>query len=109
MAENNRISAIFSRNLRRFRTEKKLTQEELAERVGVSNQVISRYELGKMNPSFDTLEKISEVLFVEVYRFFIDEQNSVRVISEQNLDETGRKMLAVLQSSQIAPKYKIER
>ena len=36
----------FCRNLKRFRLSKKLTQEQAAERLGVSAQSISRWECG---------------------------------------------------------------
>ena len=53
------------RNLRRFRKAKKLTQRELAERVGVSESAISQYENGGKIPSFEVALKIAETLDCE--------------------------------------------
>ena len=36
----------FSKNLRKLRLEKKLTQEQVAEKLGVSAQSVSRWETG---------------------------------------------------------------
>ena len=41
--------------LKRLRTEKSLTQEKLAELIGVSNRSVSRWENGNTMPDFDLL------------------------------------------------------
>ena len=60
----------FGKRLRQIRRYKDLTQEQLAERVGVSVEFIGYIERGQSAPSFETLEKIAEVLEVEVGEFF---------------------------------------
>ncbi len=46
-----------------FRTEKKnLTQEQLAEKIGVTRQTIGLIEKGKYNPSISLCIKIAKVL-----------------------------------------------
>ncbi len=53
-----------------------MTQEELANKADVSKSIISAYEKGNRNPSFEVLEKISEIFNVkEVYFFETDEIN----------------------------------
>jgi transcriptional regulator with XRE-family HTH domain len=39
-----------------------ITQKELAEKVGVSQQNISRWETGEVIPKIDKLKRIAEVL-----------------------------------------------
>jgi transcriptional regulator with XRE-family HTH domain len=51
-------------NLATERRRNKLTQEELAEKVGVSRIMIARYETKLNKPSIDTLKKMAEVLGV---------------------------------------------
>ena len=51
-------------NVRRFRLEKGLTQEELAEQAGFSQQYISGLERGSRNPTVVTLFEIGQVLGV---------------------------------------------
>ena len=50
------------KNIRKFRTKRHMTQDDLAERLFVSRQTVSNYETGKSNPDLDTLLKIAEVL-----------------------------------------------
>ena len=49
---------------------KNLTQNELAEKVGLDSRHISRLETGKYYPSLDTLETMAFVLGVELREFF---------------------------------------
>jgi transcriptional regulator with XRE-family HTH domain len=48
--------------LRTLRADKGLTAVELAERVGVTQTAISRYEVGTRRPSPETLERIADAL-----------------------------------------------
>lgn len=51
-------------NCARIRKERGLTQEELAERSGLSQQYLSGLERGKRNPTIVTLYEISQALGV---------------------------------------------
>ena len=42
------------KNIRKFRTKRHMTQDDLAERLFVSRQTVSNYETGKSNPDLDT-------------------------------------------------------
>ena len=48
--------------IRHYRKIRKLTQKELAEKVGLSEPAIRLYELGKREPSEKQIEAISEAL-----------------------------------------------
>lgn len=52
--------------LKGLRMERGFSQKELAEKLGVSSSMISRYEAGDRNPSMKTLEKMSTIFKVEV-------------------------------------------
>lgn len=54
----------FAEHLKQIRKDKNLTQGELAERVGVHANHISRYERGEANPSAELLKQFSEALDV---------------------------------------------
>ena len=56
--------------VKEFIKQKKLTQEKLAEIIGVDNGYISKLEVGQNFPSITTLEKIADVLDVELYELF---------------------------------------
>lgn len=52
------------------RAKKRMTQEELAKRVGVTKQTISGIERGKYLPSIELAFKISKVFQKEVNEIF---------------------------------------
>ncbi len=56
--------------VKEFRKQKKFTQEQLSEMVGVDNGYISKLEVGQNFPSLKTLEKIAKALDVELYELF---------------------------------------
>ena len=58
------------KNIRRLRNEKRMTQDELAEKLFVSRQTISNYETGKSNPNIDMLLKIAERCDGSYFRHF---------------------------------------
>ena len=54
------------RNIRRLRKEAGLTQEELAQKLFVTRQTISLWELGKVHPDLETLQKLAEQFQVDL-------------------------------------------
>jgi transcriptional regulator with XRE-family HTH domain len=62
--------ALLGSRIREFRKAKSLTQEQLAEIVGVEPRHISRMEGGYNYPTIDRLEKIAEALNVPLKDFF---------------------------------------
>lgn len=58
--------ASISKHIRRLRTAKHMTQEELAEKLFVTRQAVSAWETEKALPDVETLERIAEALGVEV-------------------------------------------
>ena len=52
--------SIFSDNIRALRLKRKLSQNEVAEYLGITKQGYSLYELGKREPDFETLGRIAE-------------------------------------------------
>ena len=56
-----------TKNLRRLREAKELSQEKLARLADVANNTIIKIEAGKnQNPTLDTLKKIAEALEISV-------------------------------------------
>lgn len=53
-----------------YRKQKKLTQQQLAEKVGLTLHTISKIETGKSNGTVDNLKKIAEALDVNIKDFF---------------------------------------
>ena len=56
--------------IRRLRKERNLTQEELAEQLGVTCQAVSKWENGQAFPRIDTFEKLAAALDTSVENIF---------------------------------------
>ena len=56
------IAVRFGQAVRRLRQERKISQEELAERCGLHRTYISDIELGKRNVSLENIERIAAAL-----------------------------------------------
>lgn len=67
----NDIKKRFGKRLRKIRRAKDLTQEQLADQVGVSLNFIGQLERGENSPSFETVQKIAEVLEVDISELFM--------------------------------------
>ena len=60
-------------NIAKYRKQKNLSQNQLAEFVDVSREHIAKIETAKRNMSMDLLFNISSVLNIPEYKFFIFE------------------------------------
>ena len=57
---------MFSESLKKLRTSAKMTQQELADKVGMAKSTISMLEGGKRAPSYETLEAIADIFNVDM-------------------------------------------
>lgn len=57
---------VFSKNLKRFRVTKNMTQEQAAEALGVSTQTVSRWECGTTLPDVTILPQIARLYCVTI-------------------------------------------
>lgn len=74
--------------LAKKRKEKNMTQAVLAERLGVSNKTISKWETGKCIPDYNRIELLCKVLKITVPELLDGEEkagNSVRVYDEAQI------------------------
>lgn len=55
------------KNIKDLRTQKNMTQDELAEKLFVTRQTVSNYETGKSRPDIDMLIQIAEVLGADIH------------------------------------------
>jgi transcriptional regulator with XRE-family HTH domain len=62
----------YAETLKELRKEAGLTQADLAERLGVEQPTVQRWEGGRREPSLSTLEQIARVLGVSPSAFFSD-------------------------------------
>lgn len=77
---------MFQDNLKALRKEKGITQEELAARLNVVRQTVSKWEKGLSVPDSDLLIKLAEILDVPVSRLLgskIETEAKPDVLAEQ--------------------------
>ena len=53
-------------NIRKFRNEKKISQQELADITNIAKSTVQRIESGKLNPTIVMLKNIASTLEVEL-------------------------------------------
>lgn len=73
----------FNEKLVMLRKQHNLSQEQVAEQLGVARQTISKWELGETTPEMDKL-----ILISEIYNITLDElmkeENEVKVVNDPN-------------------------
>lgn len=79
------------RNIKKLRCDKNLSQEKLAELMGLSTPAISNIENGKTLTSFATLEKMAKVLNVNLYELFLFYEECKEEILYKKLSENINK------------------
>ena len=70
------------------RREKNLTQEQLAEKLGVSNKTISKWENGKCMPDYSIIEQVCRELSVTLPELMNGEdaaESSMRVYDDEQI------------------------
>jgi transcriptional regulator with XRE-family HTH domain len=70
--------------LKEIRKARGLTQEELAEKVDLSPQYLSRLEGGHQSPSIETVATLAEALDLELFELFdMGHQGTVKEVRER--------------------------
>lgn len=67
------LTMSFSRRLAKIRKDKKLTQQQMADTIGIHVSQIKRYESGDTQPSLDVLRKIALALNISADLLLFDE------------------------------------
>ncbi len=90
---------MFADMLKRLRTEKGWTQQELAKRARVSKSTISMLETGERKPSFQVLETLADIFNVNLDTFSETERTDEVDALRQTLRE-NRELRMLLSASQ---------
>lgn len=77
----------FGIKLKALRTGQKMTQQQLADRIGVAKSVVSYYESGDRYPSYDVLVKIARIFHTTTdYLLDISKDSVIDVTGLSNED-----------------------
>ncbi len=91
MAETTNIKKMLGARIQRIRKSMKMTQEQLAEQIGIEPQNVSRIEIGKNYPTPENLAKIAAALGVDVFELFVfGEEKSVAAMRKFVISELNR-------------------
>ena len=70
------------------RKQKNMTQEQLAQKLGVSNKTISKWETGKSMPDYSIIKSLCEELEITIAELMdgeMSEEKSVRTYDEEQI------------------------
>lgn len=68
--------------LKSLRIEKKLTQKQIADRIGLAISAVSSYESGSRYPSYDALIKLSRI-------YHVSTDYLLGITDKRNIDVSG--------------------
>ncbi|MDO4877302.1 MAG: helix-turn-helix transcriptional regulator, partial [Oscillospiraceae bacterium] len=71
--------------LKDLRKEKNITQEELADKMGVSRRTVSRWETGSNLPDMDILIDISDFYEVDLREILDGERKDIKMDNEKKV------------------------
>lgn len=83
--EKEELMCIIGKNLQHYREKNNLTQEELAERVGISTSFCANLERGKKAMSIVVLRKLADALNVSVDYLLYENRPSARISNISSL------------------------
>lgn len=101
--------------IRKVRKEKRLSQQEVADRLFMNRVQYNRIETGKSDPTMNILQRIAAVLEINVVEFFEADRNDTEVHSVnepllqkvrllEELDETQKRSICNMIDTAIANK-----
>lgn len=75
MGDSMSLLEVFSKNLKKYRMQKGLSQEKFAELSGFHRTYISLIERGKRNITIDNIERVADALGIDAYLLLINKNN----------------------------------
>jgi transcriptional regulator with XRE-family HTH domain len=90
------VRSIVSKNIRKYRKSKNLTQIQLAEKSGLSKRMIAYYETNISNPPINNLLSIAKALDVSIYALIGEKQPRELIELFEDIDmRTLKKILLI--------------
>ena len=81
----------FTQNISYLKKSKRLTQSDIANAVGLSNQMISNYENGTTSPQLELVQKMADFFGVTSHDLvFVDLSKSNNVVEEPRVEYNSR-------------------
>lgn len=82
------------KNIASFRSQRKITQSELADRLCVTRQAVSNWENGKTEPDIETLHKIAEILEISIEELIYGSKRETTIVHNHYTTEQVTKTVS---------------
>ncbi len=79
------ILRVFGENLRKFRNQTGLSQENFADKAGLHRTYISAVERGKRSIALENIQKIADALDIETYTLFLNDATNEKWQMHNNI------------------------
>jgi transcriptional regulator with XRE-family HTH domain len=95
------VCSYFGKRVRAIRSKRKLTQKDLADKVGVHLSFLGDIERGKKGCSIDVAYRIAHALHVNISQFFVEEEIPEDIMDfvmfvKENSDKTLADIVKIL-------------
>src|SRR5262245_50581659 len=99
--------ALFGKRIQEIRKARRLSQEALAERVGISPQYVSNIERGKENPTLDMLFSLADGLKVGLAE--LCDYETVEKMDRRRIQSTLRQIFSTAKPEELKTAIKVLR
>lgn len=80
-----------SKNIKKLRAERNLTQDALATKIHVTRQAISNWENDKTKPDIEALESLAQAFGVDIEELIYGEKKEVIISQEKTTEKKSHK------------------
>ena len=96
---------MFNDNLNKYRKQKGLSQEELAFRLGVSRQSVSKWESGQSTPELERIIEIADLFGISLDELIGHESNDYVTVDREELRSVVRHLFTYEYKSKFNWRY----
>ncbi len=97
----------FGQRFQRLRKEAGLTQEEVAEKVGITPQGVSKWENDLSSPDINILVKLAEILGVSVEELLGEEKEKTQVLQDYDYKKAVLKIIVIDEDDKVSINFPI--
>lgn len=87
---------ILGKNIYELRKQNNLSQEQLAEKMGVARQTISKWELGETSPDIEQAKELSKIFQISLDELTNNEIKNPIITKVNKIDVTSTKIINIL-------------
>ncbi|MDO4222971.1 MAG: helix-turn-helix transcriptional regulator [Acinetobacter sp.] len=95
--------------IRSIRTQKKLSQEKVAEQLDISTNAYSKIERGETNPSLERIQQIANIFQIDVIDLLNNDKEIFFMINENCTNTDGKNHGAIIYNNAADLSYEIEK